>query len=89
MSLKKLKFLPGRNESTMRRLLDPPFTNICKYFLHSGNAMHSSTYVQKFISYVKENHHTNAYTMLNKEYLNEDDRRTIYMHDLFFVWNVF
>ena len=52
-------------------------------FLHNGNAMHSFTYVQKFISYVKENYHTNVYTMLNKEYLNEDDRRTIYMHDFF------
>ena len=33
MTLKKLKFIPGRNESTMRRMLDPPFTT-CKYFLH-------------------------------------------------------
>ena len=87
MSLKKLKILPGRNESTMRRLLDPPFTT-CKYFLHNGNVMHSSTYVRKFISYVKENHHTNVYTMFNKEYLNEDDRRTIYMHD-FFLYGMF
>ena len=40
MALKKLKFIPGRNESTMRRMLDPPFTT-CKYFLHYGSAMHS------------------------------------------------
>ena len=45
--------------------------------------MHSAKYVEKFISYVKENNHTNVYQMLNKEYLNEDDRRTIYMHDFF------
>ena len=70
MTLKKLKFILGRNESTMRRMLDPPFTT-CKYFLHYG------------IPYIKENHHTNMYQMLNKEYLNEDDRRTIYMHDFF------
>ena len=25
MALKKLKFIPGRTESTMRRMLDPPF----------------------------------------------------------------
>ena len=87
MSLKKLKFIPGRNESTMRRLLDPPSTT-CKYFLHNGSAMHSSKYVEKFTSYVKENYHTNVYTMLNKEYLNEDDRRTIYMHD-FFMYGMF
>ena len=87
MTLKKLKFIPGRNESTMRRMLDPPLTT-CKYFLHYGSAMHSAKYVEKFISYVKENYHTNVHTMLNKEYLNEDDRRTIHMHD-FYVWNVF
>ena len=46
----------------------------------------SAKYLEKFISYVKENYHTNVYTMLNKEYLNEDDRRTIYMHDFFHVW---
>ena len=45
--------------------------------------MHSAKYVEKFISYVKENYHTNVFQMLNKEYLNEDDRRTIYMHDFF------
>ena len=72
----------------MRRLLDPPFTTY-KYFLHNGSAMHSSKYVEKFISYVKENCHTNVYTMLNKEYLNEGNRRTIYMYDFFYVWNVF
>ena len=66
----------------MRRMLDPPFTT-CKYFLHYGSAMHSAKYVEKFISYVKENYHTNVYQMLNKEYLNEDYRRTIYMHDFF------
>ena len=82
MTLKKLKFIPGRTESTMRRMLDPPFTT-CKYFLHYGSAMHSANYVEKFISYVKENNHTNVYQMLNKEYLNKDDRRTIYMHDFF------
>ena len=82
LTLKKLKFIPGRNESTMRRMLDCPFTT-CKYFLHYGSAMHSAKYVEKFISYVKENYHTNVYTMLNKEYLNEDDRGTIYMHDFF------
>ena len=38
MTLKKLKFIPGRTESTMRRMLDPPFTT-CKYFLHYGSAM--------------------------------------------------
>ena len=65
----------------MKRMLDPPFTT-CKYFLHYGSAMHSAKYVEKFISYVKENYHTNVYTMLNKKYLNEDDR-TIYMHDFF------
>ena len=47
MSLKKLKFIPGRNESTMRRMLDPPFTT-CKYFLHYGSAMHSAKYVEKW-----------------------------------------
>ena len=82
MALKKLKFIPGRNESTMRRMLDPPFIT-CKYFSHYGSAMYSAKYVEKFISYVKENYHTNVYQMLNKEYLNEDDRRTIYMHDFF------
>ena len=82
MSLKKLKFIPGKNESTMRRFLDPPFTT-CKYFLHNGSAMHSSKYVEEFLSYVKQNNNTNVYTMLNKEYLNEDERRTIYMHDFF------
>ena len=50
--------------------------------------MHSAKYVEKFISYVKENYHTNVYTMLNKEYLKEDDRRTIYMHD-FFMYEMF
>ena len=30
MTLKKLKFILGRTESTMRRMLDPPFTT-CKY----------------------------------------------------------
>ena len=45
MTLKKLKFIPGRNESTMRRMLDPPFTT-CKYFLHYGSAMHSAKYVE-------------------------------------------
>ena len=45
--------------------------------------MQSAKYVEKFISYVKKNNHTNVYQMLNKEYLNEDDRRTIYMHDFF------
>ena len=64
MTLKKLKFIPGRTESTMRRMLDPPFTT-CKYFLHYGSAMHSAKYVEKFISYVKENYHTNVYQMLN------------------------
>ena len=88
MTLKKLTFILGRNESTMRRMLDPPFTT-CKYFLHYGSVMHSAKYGEKFISYVKENYHTNVYTMLNKEYLNKDDRRTIYMHDFFHVWNVF
>ena len=87
MSLKKLKFLPGRNESKMRRLLDPPFTT-CKYFLHNASAMHSSKYVEKCIPYVKGNYHTNVYTMLNKEYVNEDDRRTISMHD-FFMYGIF
>ena len=82
MTLKKLKFIPGRNESTMRRMLEPSFTT-CKYFLHYGSATHSAKYVEKFISYVKENYHTNVYQILNKEYLNEDDRRTIYMHDCF------
>ena len=82
MALKKLKFIPGRTESTMRRMLDPPFIT-CKYFSHYRSAMHSAKYVEKFISYVKENYHTNVYQMLNKEYLNEDDRRTIYMHDFF------
>ena len=76
MALKKLKFIPGRTESTMRRMLEPPFTT-CKYFLYYGSAMHSAKYVETFISYVKENNHTNVYQMLNKEYLNEDDRRTI------------
>ena len=66
----------------MRRMLDPLFTT-CKYFLHYGSAMHNAKCVEKIISYVKENYHTNVYTMLNKEYLNEDDRRTIYMHDFF------
>ena len=66
----------------MRRMLDPPFIT-CKYFSHYGSAMHSAKYVEKFISYVKENYHTNVYQMLNKEYLNEDDRKTIYMHDFF------
>ena len=75
MTLKKLKFIPGRNESTMRRMLDPPFTT-CKYFLHCGSVMHSAKYVEKFISYVKENYHTNVYTMLNKEYLNEEEQFT-------------
>ena len=37
--------------------------------------MHSAKYVEKFISYVKENYQEIVYTMLNKEYLNEDDRR--------------
>ena len=87
ITLKKLKFIPGRNESTMRRMLDPPFTT-CKYFLHYGSVMHSAKYVEKFISYVKENYHTNVYTMLNKESLNEYDRRTIYMHD-FFMYGMF
>ena len=87
MSLKKLKFIPGRNESTMRRLLDPPFTT-SKYFLHNGSAMHRSKYVEKFISHVKENYHTSVYTMFNKEYLNEDDRRTINMHG-FFMYGIF
>ena len=63
MTLKKLKFIPGRTESTMRRMLEPPFTT-CKYFLHYGSAMHSAKYVEKFISYVKENIHTNVYQML-------------------------
>ena len=31
MTLKKLKFISGRTESTMRRMLEPPFTT-CKYF---------------------------------------------------------
>ena len=66
----------------MRRMLDPPFTT-CKYFLHYGSAMHSVKGVEIFISYIKENYHKNVYTMLNKEYLNEDERRTIYMHDYF------
>ena len=66
----------------MRRMLDPPFTT-CTYFLHYGSAMHSAKYVGKFITYVKENYHTNVYTMLNKEYFNEDVRRTIYMYDFF------
>ena len=52
----------------MRRMFEPPFTT-CKYFLHYGSAMHSAKYVEKFISYVKENNHTNMYQMLNKEYL--------------------
>ena len=50
--------------------------------------MHSAKYVEKIISYVKENYHTNVYTMLNKEYLDEDGRRTIYMHD-FFMYGMF
>ena len=29
MTLKKIKFIPGTYESTMRRMLDPPFTT-CK-----------------------------------------------------------
>ena len=87
MTLKKLKFISGRNESTMRRMLDPPF-NTCKYFLHYRSAMHSAKYVEKFISYVKDNYHTDVYTILTKEYLNEDDRRTIYMHD-FFMYGMF
>ena len=41
MTLKKLKFILGRTESTMRRMLEPPFTT-CKYFLHYGSAMHSA-----------------------------------------------
>ena len=82
MALKKLKFIPGRNESTMQRMLDLPFIT-CKYFSHYGSAMHSAKYVEQFISYVKENYHTNVYQMLNKEYLNEDDRRTICMHEFF------
>ena len=53
MTLKKLKFIPGRNESTMRRMLDPPFTT-CEYFLHYGSDMQSAKYVEKCISYVKE-----------------------------------
>ena len=53
MTLKKLKFIPGRTESTMRRMLDPPFTT-CKYFLNYGSVMHSAKYVEKFISYVKK-----------------------------------
>ena len=64
--MKKLTFIPGRNESIIRRMLGPPFTT-CKYFLHYGSAMDSAKYVEKFISYVKENYHTNVYTMLNKE----------------------
>ena len=82
MTLKKTKFIPGRTESTMRRMFVPLFTT-CKYFLHYGSAMHSAKYVEKFISYAKETNHTNVYQMLNKEYLNEDDTRTIYMHDFF------
>ena len=66
MALKKLKFIPGRNESTMRRMLDPPFIT-CNYFSCYGSAMHSAKYVEKFISYVKENYHTNVYQMLNKD----------------------
>ena len=54
MTLKTLKFVPGRNERTMRRMLDPPFT-ACKCFLHYGSAMDSAKYVEKCISYVKEN----------------------------------
>ena len=57
MTLKKLKFIPGKTESTMRRMLDPPFPT-CKYFLHYGSDMHSAKYVDKFISYIKENYHT-------------------------------
>ena len=53
MTLKKLKFIPGRNESTMRRMLDPPFTT-CQHFLHYGSAMHSDKYVEKFISYMSK-----------------------------------
>ena len=49
----------------MRTMLEPPFTT-CKYFLHYGSAMHSAKCVEKFISYVKENNHTNVYQMLNK-----------------------
>ena len=87
LGLKKLKFFQGRYEITMRRLLDSPFTT-CKYFLHNGSAMHSSKYVQIFMSYIKEKHHNNVSAMLNKNYLNEDDRRTIYMHD-FFLYGMF
>ena len=61
MNLKKLKFILGRKESTMRRMLDPPFTT-CKYFLHYRSAIHSAKYVEKFISYVKENYHRNMCT---------------------------
>ena len=50
--------------------------------------MNSAKYAEKFISYVKENYHTNVYTKLNKEYLNEDDRRTIYMH-VFFMYGMY
>ena len=32
MTLKKLKFIPGRNESTMRRMLDPPFLHANTYY---------------------------------------------------------
>ena len=38
MTLKKFKFIPGINESTMIKMLDPPFTT-CKYFLHYGSAV--------------------------------------------------
>ena len=82
LTLKKLNFIQGKYESTMRRLLECPFST-CKYFLHHGSAMHSLKYVQHFMSNIKEKHHNNVYAMLNKKYLNEDDRRTIYMHDFF------
>ena len=49
MTVKKLKFYQVEIKSTMRRMLDPPFTT-CKYFLHYGSAMHSAKYVEKFIS---------------------------------------
>ena len=53
MTLKKLKFIPGRNESTMRRMLDPPFTT-CKYLFHYESAMHTTKYVKNLFHLSKK-----------------------------------
>ena len=53
MALKKLKFIPGRNESTMRRMLDPPFIT-CKYFSHYGSAMHSAKHRKNLFHMLKK-----------------------------------